>query len=203
VHQGVPTWGNSIPLADHGTPPISVGGWVVVGYTSAWSVIGTPAHEGSKTCRRMAAQRAQHQLAAADMRAAELRFTAYGSDELCNVERFKYLGRVLSHDDNDVPAMRRNLKKARATWGRISKILTREEVPVPVAGMFYQAVVAVVLLYLKTISICLSRVFSLKSPHSKSSQNLRESKKDHNRSFTCLKITQYNFSILLYQYKIN
>jgi hypothetical protein len=117
------------------------------GMQVAWSAIGTPAHEGSKTCRCMAAQRAQHQTAAAGMRAAGLRFTAYGTDELRNVDRFKYLGRVLSYDENDVPAMRRNLKKARATWGRVSKILTREEVPAPVSGMFYQAVVAAMLLY--------------------------------------------------------
>jgi hypothetical protein len=113
----------------------------------AWSVIGTPAHEGSKTCRRMTAQRVQHRVAADGTRAAALRFTAYGTDELRNVERFKYLGRVLSHDDNDVPAMRRNLKRARGTWTRVAKVLTREEIPAPVAGMFYQAVVAAILLY--------------------------------------------------------
>jgi hypothetical protein len=113
----------------------------------AWSVIGTPAHEGTKTCRRMTAQRGQHVVAAADMRAASHRFMAYGADELRSVERFCYLGRLLSHDDNDVPAMRRNLKLARATWGWILKILTRKEVRAPVSGMCYQAVVAVVLLY--------------------------------------------------------
>ena len=32
-------------------------------------------------------------------------------------------------------------------WGRIRKIIERENVPAPVAGMFYQAVVAAVLLY--------------------------------------------------------
>ena len=77
----------------------------------AWSVICTPAHEGSKTCQRMTAMREQHVVAAAGARAAMQRFTAYGADELRNVLRFKYLGRVLSHDDNDVPAMRRNLKR--------------------------------------------------------------------------------------------
>ena len=87
----------------------------------AWSVIGTQTHEGVKTCKRMTAQRAQHKVAAAGVRAAGQCFTVYGVDELCNVIRFKYLGRIVSHDDNDIPAMRRNLKRARATWGRISK----------------------------------------------------------------------------------
>ena len=53
----------------------------------------------------------------------------------------------MPHDDNNIPAMRQNLKQVGATWGRVSKILTRQEVPAPVAGIFYQAVVADVLLY--------------------------------------------------------
>jgi hypothetical protein len=81
------------------------------------------------------------------MRAADLWFMAYGTNKLRNVDRFKYLGWVLAHNHNNVLAMRQNLKRARATWQRVSKILTREEVPTPMAGMFYQAVAAAVLLY--------------------------------------------------------
>ena len=68
-------------------------------------------------------------------------------NKLRRVDRFKYLGRVLSYDDSDTPAIRHNLKRARAAWGRLSAILAKEEVPPPVAGMFYQVVVAAVLLY--------------------------------------------------------
>ena len=75
------------------------------------------------------------------------RFTAYGTEELRQAEVFKYLGRIVSHVDNDVPVMQRNLKRARGIWRRLSKVLATEEVPAPVAGMFYQAVVAAVLLY--------------------------------------------------------
>ena len=74
-------------------------------------------------------------------------FTAYGETELRRVDSFKYLGRVLSYDDCDTPAIRRNLKRAQAVWGRISIIVPKECVPLSVAGMFYQAVVAAVLLY--------------------------------------------------------
>ena len=74
-------------------------------------------------------------------------FTAYGESVLGRVERFKYLGRVLSYDDSDTPAIRRNLKRARQVWGRISIVIAKESVPPPVAGVFYQAVVAAVLLY--------------------------------------------------------
>ena len=111
------------------------------------AVLGTVKHEESKTCREMAVRRRQHLVAAEGARVIQRTFTAYGEAELRRVDRFKYLGRVLSYDDCDTPAIRRNLKRARAAWGRISVIIAKEGVPAPVAGMFYQAVVAVVLLY--------------------------------------------------------
>ena len=107
---------------------------------------GTPKHEASKTCREMADRRRRHRVATEGARAMRHTFTAYG-EELRRVDRFKYLGRVLSYDDSDTPAIRYNLKRARAAWGRLSTVIAKEEVPAPVAGMFYQAVVAAVLLY--------------------------------------------------------
>ena len=74
------------------------------------------------------------------------RFTTYGIDELRQVEVFKYLGRMVSSVDNDVPVMRHN-KRARKVWARFAWMLAQETVPAPVTGMFYQAVVAAVLLY--------------------------------------------------------
>ena len=49
--------------------------------------------------------------------------------------------------DCDTSAIRRNLKRARQVWGRISKVIAKDEVAPRVEGMFYQAVVAAVLLY--------------------------------------------------------
>ena len=60
---------------------------------------------------------ADAEVAAAGVRATNWRFTSYGKDELRSVLWFKYLVRVLPHDDNRILAMRRNLKQARATWG--------------------------------------------------------------------------------------
>ena len=53
----------------------------------------------------------------------------------------------MPYDDNDTPAICRNIKKARRQWGQFRKVLEWESVPPRVAGMFYQAVVASVLLY--------------------------------------------------------
>ena len=63
------------------------------------------------------------------------------------MELFRYLGRPLSNADNGVPAMSRNLKKVWGIWIGFSKVLQTEEIPPPVAGAFYQAVIAGVLLY--------------------------------------------------------
>merc|ERR1712086_95888 len=110
-------------------------------------VLGSKQHEATRTCQTFSAMRVQHGHALAGAKAMRRRFMAYGTEELRQVEGFKYLGRIVSHVDNDVPAMRRNLKRARGIWRRLSKVLATEEIPAPVAGMFYQAVVAAVLLY--------------------------------------------------------
>ena len=110
------------------------------------AVWGTSKHESWKTCREMADQRRRHRVAAEGARAMQRSFTAYG-EKLRRVDRFKYLGRLLPYDDSRTPAIRHNLKRARAAWGRLSAIIAKEEVPAPVAGMFYQVVVAAVLLY--------------------------------------------------------
>jgi len=110
------------------------------------STAGTPAHENSLTCRRATAARRQHAVAAASKVALRQSFTTYG-ETLQTVRRFKYLGRIVLYDDNDTPAVRRNVKKARRTWGQFRKVLEKEEVPPRVAGMYYLAVVVSVLLY--------------------------------------------------------
>jgi len=74
-------------------------------------------------------------------------FTIYG-DKLEDVEVFKYLGRLLAMDDNDMPAVRANLLKARKVWKRLGKLLRSEGDLAPrVKGLFYKAVVQSVLLF--------------------------------------------------------
>ena len=63
------------------------------------------------------------------------------------VEVFKYLGRLLAQDDDDIQAIRAQLRKARATWARVGQVLRAENVPPRVAAKFYRAVVQAVLLY--------------------------------------------------------
>jgi len=63
------------------------------------------------------------------------------------VEVFKYLGRLLAQDDDDIQAIRTQMRKARATWARVGQVLRAENVPPRIAAKFYKAVVQAVLLY--------------------------------------------------------
>ena len=64
-----------------------------------------------------------------------------------SVKVFRYLGRPLSHVDNDWPALHWNLAKARKRWSMVSQVLTREGAAPRISAYFYQAVVQSVLLY--------------------------------------------------------
>ena len=63
------------------------------------------------------------------------------------VKEFRYLGRVLTATDDDWPAVTRNLHKARATWGRLARIMGREGADPKVSRNFYIAVTQQVLLF--------------------------------------------------------
>ena len=75
------------------------------------TVVRTHGHESSATCRLGTERKVQRAAAESSAAAVEETFTAYG-EELERVEVFKYLGRLLSWDDNNTQAMRNNLKKA-------------------------------------------------------------------------------------------
>ena len=103
-------------------------------------------HEQTRNCQEGFERRIQHEAAVTAGRALDQEFTAYG-EKLERVEVFKYLGRLLSFDDNDIQAVRSNLKKARKVWSRISRVLRAENASPRVCGMFYKATVQAVLLY--------------------------------------------------------
>ena len=88
----------------------------------------------------------QHAAAVDSAHALEQTFTAYG-EVLERAEVFKYLGRLLSFNGNDVQAVRANLRKARKCWAWISRVLRAENASPRVCGMFYKAVVMAVLLF--------------------------------------------------------
>jgi hypothetical protein len=69
-------------------------------------------HQHTQLCREGWERKKQHEATEAARIALARIFTAYGED-LERVEVFKYLGRLLTYDNNDSQAMQLNLKKAR------------------------------------------------------------------------------------------
>ena len=92
------------------------------------------------------ARRHQRNMAVRSALALQQQFTVHG-DVLERVEVFRYLGRLLLQDNDDVQAVRNQLCKVRGTWARIRQVLRRENAPPRVSAKFYKAIVQSVLLY--------------------------------------------------------
>jgi exonuclease III len=103
-------------------------------------------HWASLLCKRGSDRQRQRQAAEATRRASEIVFTIYGTP-LPSVNTFKYLGRPIASNDDDWPALYRNITRARRKWGMIRRVLTREGASPMISGMFYKAIVQSVLLY--------------------------------------------------------
>ena len=71
---------------------------------------------------------------------------AYGT-QMRVVMVFKYLGRVLTSMDDDWPVVAGNIRKARANWGRLARVLGREGADPKVPCSFYTAVTQQVFLF--------------------------------------------------------
>ena len=96
---------------------------------------------------RSGADKKRRRLAEAEVRdSAEMAFEVY-KKQIQSLPRFKYLGRILTEEDDDWPAVAGNLAKARNSWGRLQGILSREGATKRVSGNFFKAVVQQVLLF--------------------------------------------------------
>ena len=97
-------------------------------------------------CRAGTEQKRQR-LAEAELETtSEKAFHAYGT-KMRAVTEFKYLEKVLTNTDDDWPAVAGNIRKARASWGRLARILGREGADLKVTHSFYTAVTQQVLLF--------------------------------------------------------
>ena len=92
-------------------------------------------HKSTAMCRS-GAERKRRRLAEEEIwESTEMSFEAYGK-KLKTVTSFKYLGRILTAGDDDWPAVAGNLGKARKSWGRLQRILSREGADKQVSGNF-------------------------------------------------------------------
>ena len=105
-----------------------------------------PRHIHSQVCQTGVDRRTQRDSAITSALALRQLFYVEG-EVLEKVESFRYLGRILAQDDEDVRAVRSQIKKARGTWARVGQVLQADNTPPKVSAMFYKAVVQSVLLY--------------------------------------------------------
>jgi hypothetical protein len=81
-----------------------------------------PRHIHSQLCQMGADRRTQRDSAITSALALRQLFYVKG-EVLEKVESFRYLGRILAQDDEDVRAVRSQIKKARGTWARVGQVL--------------------------------------------------------------------------------
>jgi hypothetical protein len=105
-----------------------------------------PRHQCLKECQVRVDHRKQRETAILSALALRQQFTVHG-DVLEHVKVFKYLGRMIAQDDDDIQAIRAQLQKARATWARVGQVLWTENASPPIAARFYQAIVQAILLH--------------------------------------------------------
>lgn len=103
-------------------------------------------HLQSKVCQQAAARRLRRTSAAVYNTALDTPLLA-DTTQLEFVNTFRYLGRILSDDDSDLPAVTRNIQRAKAKWAMLHRLLSREGADKRTSGFFYKAVVQAVLLY--------------------------------------------------------
>ena len=103
-------------------------------------------HKDTEMCRSGAVKKRRRDTETEIQESTERAFDAYGG-QLEAVDSFTYLGRVMTAGDDDWSAVAGNLKKARRSWGRLSRILTREGATARISGMFFKSVVQQILLF--------------------------------------------------------
>ena len=104
-------------------------------------------HTGTNYCRDIAEKlEAQAREEHYQQEVTACQFTA-GTMELKKVPSFLYLGRILTSNNSDVLAVRRNVQKAKGKWAMIRRILSCKPVKLTTYVRMYRAVVLSVLLY--------------------------------------------------------
>ena len=87
--------------------------------------VGTK-HQQTKSCIKNASQIELHNRRECnESLAKETVFTVFG-DSIEKVHEFKYLGRIVTDNDDDSAALMMNLKKASQTWGHLYRLLSQE-----------------------------------------------------------------------------
>ncbi len=104
------------------------------------------AHINTKEFRTGTEWRHQRDMAIRSALALRQQFSIH-DQVLEQVDIFKYLRRLLSHDNDDIQAVRTQIQKARTTWADVSNVLWAQKAPPRISAKFYKAVVQSLMLY--------------------------------------------------------
>ena len=103
-------------------------------------------HQRTEACRKGRARRKNEEQQ--EKQAKVDRVKIYVNDkQIERVREFKYLGRILSENDDDAKCVESQVTKARARWWRIARILKSEGASAKIMARFYIATVQAILLY--------------------------------------------------------
>ena len=104
-------------------------------------------HLDSEECKRFTEIKRNRRLDMCNEASKNVCFEING-ENVKTVNSFKYLGRILNDNDNDLSAVEAQLTKARMTWGRIGKVIKkRSGSNIKIMSIFYKVIVQSVLLY--------------------------------------------------------
>jgi hypothetical protein len=103
-------------------------------------------HQQSELCRKIQSRNSNVVAVQRANAARRLQFNL-GEHQLEKVDSFLYLGRWMMSNDGDMLAIDNNVKKARAKWACLSRVLSREGANPKIMAQFYISIVMSVLLY--------------------------------------------------------
>ena len=109
--------------------------------------VNSDKHLQSEDCKRYTEIKNNKRLDICNKASVNVKFQLDGNN-IKAVNEFKYLGRIIDNDDNDMKAIQKQITKARAVWGKIGKILKmRSDSNIRIMSIFYKVIIQTVLLY--------------------------------------------------------
>ena len=103
-------------------------------------------HIGTKACKKAATRASKRHQVKANWEADQVIFHI-GDPPIQKVSSFKYMDRILSANNDDLPAVAANVRCACQHWGQVAQLLIREGASSSTMSYFYKVVVQAVLLY--------------------------------------------------------
>jgi hypothetical protein len=88
----------------------------------------TERHTSSVECKKHTTTKIKRKKEIIQQAAPNVKFLV-GQDKITRTSSFKYLGRIITENDDDLPAVEEQIKKARIVWARINKILKKKLIP--------------------------------------------------------------------------